>query len=100
MELVEDDSVFVGFGNTLEATQDHDRNLDAFLKRCLERNLKFNDKKMKFRRQEVPFIVHVATAEGLCVDPSKVQAIVEMPRPSEVAEEGCGNCRGPLHRPQ
>ena len=33
----------------------------------------------------MPFIVHVATAEGLCVDPSKVQAIVEMPHPSEVA---------------
>ena len=71
VEVVADDSVVVGFGNTMEeATQNHD--------------LKLNDKKMQLRRQEVPFIGHVATAEGLCVDPSKVQAIVEMPPPSDV----------------
>ena len=65
VEVVADDSVVVGFGNTPEeATQDHDRNLDAFLQRCLERNLKLNNKKMKLRRQEVPFIGHVATAEA------------------------------------
>ena len=85
VEVVADNSVVVGFGNTMEkATQNHDRNLDAFLQRCLERNVKLNDKKMQLRRQEVPFIGHVATAEGLCVDPSKVQAIVEMPPPSDV----------------
>ena len=32
----------------------------------------------------MPFVGHVATAEGLCVDPSKVQAIVEMPPPSDI----------------
>ena len=52
VEVLADDSVVVGFGNTMEeATQDHDRNLDAFLQRCLERNLKLNDKKMQLRRQ-------------------------------------------------
>ena len=30
-------------------------------------------------------IGHVATAKGLCVDPNKVQAIMEMPPPSDVA---------------
>ena len=81
--MVADDSVVVGLGNTLEeATQDHGRNLDAFLQCCMERNLKLNDKKMKLRKQEVPY---VATPEGLCVDPRKVQAIVEMPPSSDVA---------------
>ena len=33
----------------------------------------------------MPFIGHVATAEGLCVDPNKVQAILEMPPPEDIA---------------
>ena len=84
VEVVADDFVVVGFGNAEEATQDHDRSLRAFLQRCEERNLKLNDQKLKLRMQEVPFIGHVATADGLCVDPSKVQAIMEMPPPDDV----------------
>lgn len=89
MEGVADNSVVVGFGNTLEeATQDHDQNLDDLFQCCKVRNLKLNDKKRKIKMQEVPFIGHVATAEGLCVHPSKVQAIVEMPPPSEYCSSG------------
>ena len=54
-----------------------------------ERNLKLNDKKLKLRMQEVPFIGHVVTAEGLYINPSKVQAIVEMSPPSDVAAVEC-----------
>ena len=35
--------------------------------------------------QQVPFIGHIATADGLCVDLHKVQAIMEMPKPAVVA---------------
>lgn len=35
--------------------------------------------------QEVPFMSHLATAYGLSVDPHKVQAIMEMPQPEDVA---------------
>ena len=41
--------------------------------------------KVKLRMIEVPFIGHMATSEGLCMDPSKVQAIKEMPTPKDVA---------------
>ena len=86
VEVVADDFVVVGFGSTLkQATHDHDRKLEAFLQHCQERNLKLNDDKLKLRLQEVPFIGHVATAAGLCVDPHKVQAIMEMPPPEDVA---------------
>ena len=86
VEVVTDDFVVVGFGSTLkQATHNHARKLEAFLQRCQERNLKLNDKKLKLRLQEVPFIGHVATADGLCVDPHKVQAIMEMPPPEDVA---------------
>ena len=35
--------------------------------------------------QEVPFTGHIATADGLCVDPHKIQAIREIPKPADVA---------------
>ena len=86
VEVVADDFVVVGFGTSIdEATRNHDCNLEAFLDRCAERNLKLNDKKTRLRLQEVPFIGHVATSEGLRVDPYKVQAIREMPPPADVA---------------
>ena len=33
----------------------------------------------------MPFVGHVASANGLCVDPAKVKAITNMPAPSDVA---------------
>ena len=86
VEVVANDIVVVGFGDTQEeATLDHDTNLDAVLKRCMERNLKLNDRKVRLRLTEVPFIGHRLTPEGLCVDPSKVRAIQDMPPPHDVA---------------
>ena len=35
--------------------------------------------------REVPFIGHIATVNCLCVDPYKVQAIMEMPQLDDVA---------------
>ena len=86
VEVVADDFVVVGYGETYEqATEDHDRNLTAFLQRCQECGLKLNVDKLKLRQTEVPFIGHVATGEGLRVDPAKVKAICEMPDPTDKA---------------
>ena len=86
VEVVADDFVVVGFGETKEsADRDHDYNLQAFLERCQERGVKLNAQKAQLRMSEVPFIGHVATPEGLCVDPAKVRAIQEMPPPEDVA---------------
>ena len=80
----------VGFRETLEqATRNHDDHLEAFQQCCDEKNLKLNDTKLKLRMQEVPFIGPKATADGLCVDPHKVQAIMEMPQPDDVAAIQC-----------
>jgi len=74
-ELVADDFVVIGFGDTMEeAAVDHDKNLGGLLLRCVQTML---DKK-----DEVPFIGHVATKDGLCVDPQKVRAV---PTPTDVA---------------
>ena len=86
LEVVVDDFVAVGFGSTHEeAVQDHDRNLEAFLRRCEERDIRLNPEKLRLRTTEAPFIGHVTTADGLRVDPDKVRAISEMPPPTDVA---------------
>ena len=85
VEIVADEIMTVGYGESQEeAVHDHDKNLAAFLQRCADRGIKLNAEKLKLRVKEVPFIGHVATDKGLCVDPAKVRAIVEMPPPSDV----------------
>ena len=43
------------------------------------------EEKMKLRRNEVPYIGHVLTDKGLKPDPGKIQAMLEMPKPTDVA---------------
>lgn len=40
--------------------------------------------KLRLRKQEVPYIEHLLTAEGLKVDPEKVRAITDMSPPADV----------------
>ena len=85
IEVVADDFVVVGYGRTSEeANLDHDQRLRTFLERCRERGEKLNIDKFTLRQREVRFIGHIATADGLCVDPAKVKAIVDMPIPTDV----------------
>ena len=68
-----------------DATRDHDATLKAFLERCETHGLKLNIDKLELRQTEVPFIGHVATGEGIRVDPAKVKAIRDMPTPTDKA---------------
>ena len=86
VEVVTNDFVIVGFGDTQEeATCDYDHNLEVFLLHCEEKGMKLNPEKVRLREQQVPFIGHVTTGQGLCVDPGKVQTILEVPPPKDVA---------------
>ena len=86
VEVIADDLVVVGFGHThLEAVHDHDKNLMTFLQCCEAQGVVLNTDKCTLRQKEVPFIGHIATDEGLCVDPAKVRAIIEMPAPTDKA---------------
>ena len=86
VEVVANDFVIVGFGdNEVDAQRSHDANLLAFIQRCEQSGVNLDANKMELRVSEVPFIGHVATADGLRVDPMKVRAINEMPRPTDVA---------------
>ena len=84
VEVVADDFVVFGRGDKNEdASRDRDKNLMALLLRCAERG-QVQCRKIKPRMTEVPFIGHVATSEGLCMDPAKIQAISEMSTPKNV----------------
>ena len=39
---------------------------------------------MHFRLQEVPFIGHMLTTDGLAPSPEKIRAILEIPTPTDV----------------
>ncbi len=67
LEVIIDDFVAVGFGDT--QVRDHDRNLEAFLQRCGERDIRLNAEQFRLRYHLLGII---ATGDGLCVDPDKV----------------------------
>uniref|UniRef100_A0AAR2JIE4 ribonuclease H n=1 Tax=Pygocentrus nattereri TaxID=42514 RepID=A0AAR2JIE4_PYGNA len=83
--IIADDVLITGEGETVEsATKDHDEKLRHFLNRCQKQNIKLNADKFKLRKEEVPYIGHLLTSEGLKIDPEKVRAVTEMPRPTDV----------------
>ena len=83
-EVVADDFLIVGYGESYkDAMADHEKNLLALLSRCEQHDLHLNPDKLRLRQSEVPFIGHIATDKGLKVDPAKVQAIVDMPPPTD-----------------
>ena len=86
VEVVADDFLCIGFGATVEeATRDHDVNMRALLERARVCHLVLNPDKVKLRSKSVPFIGHILTDEGLKVDESKVEAIMKMPAPTDIA---------------
>ena len=83
---VADDILITGRGACKEeAVRYHDANLLKLLERCRERNLKLNREKLQLKCTETTFIGHVLTPEGVKPDPSKVEAILKMEKPSDVA---------------
>ena len=83
--LIADDVLITGEGDTQEmAYKDHDEKLRQFLSRCREKNIKLNAEKFQLRQQEVPYIGHLLTADGLQIDPEKVRAVSDMPPPTDV----------------
>jgi hypothetical protein len=73
---------FLVTGESMEELQS---NLRQVLLRCRQHDLKLQLKKCKFFLQEVPWLRHVIGDVVVKVDPSKVEAIVNMPEPSDKA---------------
>ena len=60
----------------------HDSVLQQVLHRAKSYNLKLNFDKVKVRKQEVPYVGHIISAQGLKPDPEKVRAMKNMPPPT------------------
>lgn len=74
------DDILIG-GKDIE---EHDANLRKVLNRAREVKLRLNPLKCKFRLNQVSYVGHVFTAQGLKADPSKTKAISDMPVPKDV----------------
>ncbi len=83
---VADDVLVTGKGtNYAEAMKNHDDNMIALLNRCQERKLKLNADKLCFKCDNIPFIGHLLTPEGIKADPAKIKAILSMEKPTDVS---------------
>ena len=80
-----DDIIVVGCSSTdAEAVDDNKLNLSATLQRCSERNIILNEEKQQTGLKEIVFHGHRITSEGVKVDETKVEAIHNMPAPTDV----------------
>ena len=61
--------------------EEHDARLEQVLRRAREVNLKFNAKKCKIKQEEVPYVGHVLSKEGLKADPETIRAVKEIKTP-------------------
>ena len=66
--------------------EEHARHLHIVLQRLREHQIYAKFSKCDFWLKEVPFLGHVISAEGISVDPSKVQDVLDWEAPTSVPE--------------
>ena len=80
VQCVADDVIVYG-----RDRDDHNCNLRNLLSRCEEHGVGLNPDKCQFNVPEIKFLGHVVSASGLKADPTKIEAIVKMEAPTDVA---------------
>ena len=78
---IADDLIVAGFKDD---GSDHDATLRTVLERARECGTKFNQEKMVVRCNRIPFYGHIIGENGIEPDPSKVAAINQMQKPTDV----------------
>ena len=64
--------------------QEHDTILRKVLDRARDNGVRFNYDKIQFKVSEVEYMGNLVSSKGLKPDPKKVEAIVDMPMPTDV----------------
>ena len=83
---IADNILIFGIGDCqADTVKDHDIKLHKLLKRCREKGIKLNKSKAKLRKSEITFLGHKVSCNGLMPDPMKVEAILNMDPPTDVA---------------
>ena len=65
---------------------EHDQRLQGVLERIIKANLKLNKDKCQFGVNELKFVGHIFSGEGVKADPEKIKAILQMPSPQDKTE--------------
>lgn len=82
MICIADDILVYGEGHTFEDAQvDHDRRFIALIECCIQRSIKLNASKLRFKLKEVKFMGTIISDNGLKADPDKIAAITQMATP-------------------
>ena len=66
--------------------EEHEEHLRIALQLLRENQLYAKLNKCEFWLDQVPFLGHIISSEGLSVDPSKIEAVVNWARPKKVTE--------------
>ena len=64
----------------------HDERLRKVMERIRQSGLKLNKAKCSFRKDEVTFLGHVITGQGIRISPAKVEAVQKLAAPTDVTE--------------
>ena len=82
------DAIFIGMEGVTGIADDmiisgkdemeHDRNLLAFMEKCMENNLTLNSEKIQFKQSQVSFYGHIWSKHRISPDPKKIQALKHM----------------------
>ena len=63
--------------------KEHDSILRNVFQQARESNIKFNLKKIQYRVPSVTYLGNIVSSNGLQSDPSKIEAILDMPKPDD-----------------
>ncbi|TYK29838.1 DNA/RNA polymerases superfamily protein [Cucumis melo var. makuwa] len=78
--------IVMSFGLTNAPAAEHEEHLHQVLETLRANRLYAKFSKCEFWLKKVSFLGHVVSSEGLSVDPAKIEAVTNWPRPSTVGE--------------
>ena len=87
------DAIFIGMEGVTGIADDmvitgrdemeHDRNILAFMEKCMSNNLTLNVEKIQFKQSQVSFCGHCWSKQGISPDPKKIEALNHMEFPPD-----------------
>ena len=81
VQVIHDDIIVAG-----DDDEQHDQAMTALLERAREYRVTFNLKKLQYKVKQVKYMGHIYSADGMSVDPDKVQAVENIPKPTCVKD--------------
>ena len=66
--------------------KEHLERLEAVFEKISKAGLKLKPSKCKFFKPEIMYLGHVVSNKGIAMDPKKIRAIQQWPRPTTVTE--------------